>query len=131
MNFSSQVFFYDVRTGSDFASLIPGQLGLATSDPETLHDILGGADAVTIGQVGDASNSAVLVGDQFFFAGESNDDRANTALHEVLHVQGGFTDRQFMNNSYFRSHGLSPGNSRDTHAITDWLERDCQKAPSP
>jgi RHS repeat-associated protein len=119
--------FYDVRSGSQFADLTLSDIGISSSDKTTLNAILGSADAKTVGTLGSTSTSAVLLGDQYFFSGNTDAIRMNSLLHELLHALGGFTDLQVLNNSYFLKNGLVDKGYGDTSGITDWLSRDCKK----
>jgi RHS repeat-associated protein len=127
-NYSNENF-YDVEGGSAYADLTLAQIGIAGSGNSTLNEILNGADAKTVGTLGSVSSSAVLLGAQYFYSGNTDAIRMNSLLHEMLHALGGFTDTQILNDAYFLQNGLvnqSVGNVLDTSGITDWLGRDCK-----
>jgi hypothetical protein len=119
--------FYDVRSGSSFADLTPSQIGIDSPDPGTLNQILGKHDATVVGTLGSSTTTAVLVGTQYFFSGNTDTIRMDVLLHEMLHALGGFTDSRILYNEYFLSQGLVNGGYGDTNGITDWLSRDCKK----
>ena len=122
--------FYDVRDGSQFANQTQANIGIAGSDQTTLSASLGGSDAVTVGTLGSASTTAVLLGKQYFFTGNTDANRQNSLLHEMLHALGEGTDTGILTNKYFLQNGLvnkSVGNFLDTSGISDWLSRDCKK----
>lgn len=54
--------FYDVRSGSQFANQTLSGIGIGSADQTTLSASLGGSDAVTVGVLGSAAATAVLVG---------------------------------------------------------------------
>jgi len=119
--------FFDVRQGSAYASLTLSQIGISSSSTATLNNILGGADAKTVGTLGSASTTGVLVGTQYFFSGSTDTLRMNSLLHEMLHALGGFDDAQILGNAYFLANGLINKGYGDTSGISDWLSRDCNK----
>ena len=128
-NYSNENF-YDVRSGSQFANLTLPDVGILSSDPTTLNAMLGSADAKTVGSLGSARTTAVLLGTQYFFSGNTDEIRQNSLLNEMLHALGGFKDTQILTNKYFLQNGLidkSVGKILDTSGITDWLSRDCKK----
>ena len=92
--------FYDVRDGSQFANQTQANIGIAGSDQTTLSASLGGSDAVTVGTLGSASTTAVLLGKQYFFTGNTDANRQNSLLHEMLHALGGGTDTGILTNKY-------------------------------
>jgi hypothetical protein len=118
---------YDVRSGSQFANLYLSDIGISGSDEGTLNRILGTADATVVGELGSTGTTAVLLGEQYFYSGNTDDIRMNSLLDEMLHALGGFKDSQILNNKHFLENGLVDKGYGDTSGITDWLSRDCKK----
>lgn len=122
----SQENFYDVRAGSAYANLTGSDIGVPGGSGLTLNQELGSHDAAVIGTLGDTSKTAVLLGTQFFFSGNTDSLRMNSLLHEMLHAAGGLGDGQILQNKYFRESGLIDKGFGDTSGINDWLGRDCK-----
>src|SRR6185437_8795323 len=119
--------FYDVRSGSAYANLTESAIGISSSSTAPLSQTLGSSDAVVVGTLGSSSTTAVLLGTQYFFSGNTDAIRMNSLLHEMLHALGGFTDSKIMNDAYFLKNGLVNKGYNDTSGISDWLSRDCKK----
>jgi RHS repeat-associated protein len=122
----SKMNFYDVRSESEYANLTQSQIGLPSSDKTSLRKILGDDDAAVVGTLGSATTTAVLVGKQFFHTRETDTNRMNSMLHEMLHALGGKKDSQILNNAHFLKNGLVNKGWGDTGGITEWLARDCR-----
>ena len=125
-NYTSENF-YDVRSESQYGSMTLSDIGISSSNSTPLNALLGSADAKTVGTLGTAGATAVLVGSQYFYSGNTDAARMNSLLHEMLHALGGFTDSQILNDSYFLKNGLVNKGYSDTSGVTDWLGHDCMK----
>jgi hypothetical protein len=103
-------------------------IGVPGYGHETLSSLASGREATTIGTLGSATASAVLLGADYF--ADTADRQMNVLLHELLHALGGLHDPDIFNNSYYLQNGLQNADYQqfgNTDEITQWLMRDCHK----
>jgi hypothetical protein len=115
-----------VRSESEYSNFTQAEIGVPSSDKTPLGEILGSRDAAVVGTLGSATTTAVLVGKQFFHTRETDTNRMNSMLHEMLHALGGKTDAQILHSAHFLKNGLVNKQYGDTSGITEWLARDCR-----